>query len=166
MPLNAVMLPNLGRGFDIGINTPGSIEVDIGVGLAYSGNTIIATGAGAPDMTALSPAPSLSYLSGSGWAADLTNVSATLIGQSPHALNYMIRADWIGGAGGQTVLQIDNIPAGKAHSISFGMARDLDNRVPNEIAIRGQTLLVFRNSFAGNGANGPMKITVFVSVAP
>lgn len=159
------MLPNLGRGFDIGVQTPSKIEVKIGAGLAYSGSTLYVDGSTIGVMAALSPDPSLAYSSGVGGPVNLVNIVTTLVNQTPYSLAYMITADWTSAAGAQTILSITNVTPSKLYGISFGMARNTDNRTPAEIAVRGQGTLVFRNTFSGAGGN-PMKITVFLSVAP
>lgn len=146
--MQLVTVDNLGSSFDIGAITPGKIEV---------------AGSGLPLLDPLVPAPGLEYVSGGGSAANLVDVSATLIGQTPYALHYRMTAAWTQGGSARTRLRISGVDAAGLFGVSFGGLRNDNNVAADGVASLGADL-IFQNVAGVNMVN-PLTITVYFSLA-
>ena len=142
--MQIVTLDNLGSSFDIGVITPGKIEVP-----------------GAAVLPPLSPVPGLQYVAGAGSAANLSGIVTTLVKATPYALHYRITATWTQGGNARTRMQITNVDATKLFGLSFCGFRSDNNTGANGAAWLGAAL-IFQN--VGASVANPMRITVYFSV--
>jgi hypothetical protein len=112
----------------------------------------------------LTPAPTLTWVSGAGSAAALTGVTFIAISRTVDEVNYRCTFTWNAAVtNAQVLLRLNNVPSAKLSRISFGIRNAASQLIPDQVAFAlGTTApeVVFRNN-----VTGPLNGLIYFSVA-